>query len=425
MEIPSQNQNPDDDELLTFLEGCCGIASCTSTCQEIDPSGALPAECKTGSAQWWAGVFGTFVALYALHDKEWRESLFNEGEFIIDGKPTKIWVWDDIWGDVDAKGTPDRLIPLVVGSLLSDYDDSRDWEALREHYLCMWNGSYKSYGKPLSEVGPQDDLYWAMRIGFVDTILQHPKSAEEQVDLRKGFADIKAAIRDSETNLSLRLLKAHREADEKWHELSTRLPHTPESIRLQLKQRLGDNIRLLSEPVLNYCVDGELFYESGTKHGQAVLSFTNAVEECLNCYLYYPLVDYLRRKGEKGVISFRRKQEIKKLDILRYKPSLSDWADILDLLATPTGKSLSDLGILPLRQFLAEHLGTQHPLDFRPISESLREIQQCRNRGGGPHPPSTWENPQQDLERTRSLVLGIRGFKPVIVHIAQLLAPQK
>jgi len=401
MEILPQKDDFRDDELLTFLEGFCNLASLTSTCQEIDPSGALPSDCKVGSAQWWAWVFGTFVAMYALHDKEWRENLFSEGEFVIDGKVTRIWVWDDIWGNAGVKGTPDRLIPLVVGSLLSDYDDSRDYKALREHYLCMWSGSYTSYGKPLSEVGPQDDLYWAMRIVFVDKMLEQPKPAEVQGNIGRELATIK----DMLTNMSLRHLKEHRQSEEKWDELFARFPKTTESIQLRLKERLGDNVRLVPQRVLDYCVQGEQFYHSGIHRAEAISNFAKATEACLKHYLN-PFIARIEQRHI-NILQICLPPETKKPrsagDLRRL--SLRDWAYILD-----NRKS---------RELFEGYFRSTRLPDFHPLAESLRRIQKLRNPSA--HDAEPREDSQESLEEMRALVTGVGKQTPVIVLIPQLL----
>ncbi len=421
MEILPQKDDFRDDELLTFLEGFCSIAFLTSTCQEADFSGVSPSESKQGSAQWWAYLFGSIMAWYVLKDKEWRLNLFNEGEFIIDGKPTKIWVWDDIWGDSNEKGAPDRLIPLVVGSFLSDYDNNRDWKALREHYLCMWSGSYTSYGKPLSEICPQDDLYWAMRIGFVDKILKQPKPTEVQSDIGRQLTMIKDTI----TSMSLRQVKEQHEDQTRWDNLFQQLPTTLQKIRSRIEHQLGSVVSVLPNEVFSYCVQAEQYYENGTMQAPAILSFAKAVEACLNYCFVNPLIEYVQKQEQKHLtVCFPqpRGPEKKTVGALR-KLSLSEWADILDMLSNPKGKSLSDLVIRQLAKFMEEHLGGQRLPDFRPLGEPLRKIQQHRNVAA--HHPSRWEDPQQDLAQVRSLVLGIGGQIPLVVLIPQLLAPQK
>ena len=423
MEISPENQHSDD-ESLNFLEAFSTIADIVSECQEADFSGVSPSESKQLSAQHWTYLFGVIVAWYALQDKKWRLNLFNEGEFIIEGKPTKIWVWDDIWGDSDEKGAPNRKVPLVVGSLLSDSDGSRDWKALREHYLCMWSGSYTSYGKPLSEVGPEDDLYCAMRIGFADKMLQQPNPSEDQ----NGISGQLATIKDIQTGMSLRQLKQHQENQKQFQELLERLPPNAYNVGSQLKQRLGEHIELVPEQAVNYCVNGELAYNSrtgGSKEvADAIIWFGKSAAACLEDCLVNPFLKYSKDYGEKLTIDLQIPQGQKNLKIVgaRYW-SLSDWAYILELLNTTMGSSSSNLGVVVLKKFMKEHFGYQRFPDFRSLGETLHKIQQYRNKAV--HPPTVWENHLQDLEEMRSLVLGIGGQTSVLVLIPRLLAQQK
>lgn len=422
METPPKNDDFKDDR-VTWLDTFCDLARAISIEQHADPSGTVPSECNPSSAQYLAWAFGRTVASYALHDPHWRDTLFNEGEYLINGKLTHIWVWDEIWGTTDSRGVPDRLVPLVVGSLLSDCDNSRTWKELREHYIWMWDGSYTSYGKPLSEISPQDDLYWAIRIGFVDRMIEYEKSAEGKSDLPTEIA----TIRDILTGIALRQEKAHRESEQKLNEILASLPSTPESTRSRLKKHFADMVGLLPENVFKYCVEGELFYDSRTKQSQAILSFAKAVEACLNYCLVKPLTSYIEKSGGRLEVCLTlprgtKTETIKALDKFNIgRFSLADWASILETLSIPRGKSLSDLGVGTLREFVEEHLGGTRLPDFRPILEPLRRIQKCRNNAA--HDSPDWESYQQDLEQTRSIVMGIGGQPSVLTLIVKLLAP--
>lgn len=170
MDTPLKKEDFFEDEFVDWLDLFDDVATAIGVCQEADSSATLPSECKPESAQFLAWRFGQIVASYALRDEQWRDNLFCEGEFVIEGKPTRIWPWDEMWS------SHGRVVPLVVGSLLSDCDSRRNWKLLREHYIQMWSGSYTCLGKSLSEVSPEDDLYWAMRIGLVDKMLLQQQS---------------------------------------------------------------------------------------------------------------------------------------------------------------------------------------------------------------------------------------------------------
>ncbi len=64
---------------------------------------------------------------------------------------------------------------MAILALLREYNPTRDWQKARDQCLSMWEMSDSYSGVPLSEIGPCHDLYWAMRIGFADALLKHPK----------------------------------------------------------------------------------------------------------------------------------------------------------------------------------------------------------------------------------------------------------
>ena len=225
METPTQGEKYDD--LSQWLDLFHVAADAVADCQEADLSGTLPSECDPKSAQFLAWEFGRIVASYALRDQEWRDSLFCEGQLVIEGRRTRIWIWDDIWS-----GRP--LVPLLVGSLLSDCVGGRDWNVLREHYVQMWGGTYTAWGKPLSEVGPQDDLYWAMRIGFADRMLEEPTLPDTKVDLDRRLSILQDTVR----KMSLRQVKQEHESAMRWDKLFAELPPTPQKIRSRVQSQL-------------------------------------------------------------------------------------------------------------------------------------------------------------------------------------------
>jgi len=429
MEVPHRKENFDS-EFVEWLNLFDDLADAVSKCHEADFSAAWPSESNPDSAQFLAWKFGQIVASYALRDQEWRDNLFCEGEFVIESKPTRIWPWTDIWS------SSGRLVPLVVGSLLSDYEKDRDWKLLREHYLQMWSGSYTSWGKPLSEVCPEDDLYWAMRIGFADRMLREGQSnvlirfAEEALERKQSIepppdvlADI-SALKERLAELEDERSKDRQRLDEKLDKLFQALPPTTPKIRSRLQQHLGGVAAVMHSDVLMHCVQAEQYYENGTMQAPAIVSFAKAVEASLNHCLVNSLIDYVKKHEQKYMtICFPPPRGAKKKSIYALsKLSLAEWADILYMLSVPRGKSLSDLGIWELMKFMEEHLGGKRLPDFRPLSEPLHKIQQYRNRAA--HYSTGWEEPQQDLEVTRSLVLGTGGQTPVIVEISRLLAPR-
>ena len=393
-------------------------ADLISICQEADSSGILPDECKKESAQFLAWKFGQLVAAYALRDKQWHDTLFMEGlHKLPSGEETRIWVWDDIWSS-------SRSVPLVVGSLLSCYDDGRNWEMLREHYICMWAGSYTSYGAPLSEIGPESDLYWAMRIGFVDKMLE-----TQQRDIIPVLVPTLPTIHSIEiakdilSIIALRELKLQQSADK----ITERFPPGKREIVHLLEQWLSDVWVKLPAKVINTLVKAENYYKTEVDDDNAKVHFAKVVEASLNYCFVDPLVAYMQKRGYKEIaICFppTRGRETKSENALR-KLSLSEWAGILEMLTAPRVKGLSELGMSELLEFVKQCYRWQRLPDLHPLARSLQAIQ--KYRGGSAHDQeaiSRYDQETLELEEMRKLVLGI-GRDSVIAQIFKLFTPRQ
>lgn len=146
--------------LWLFVE----VGELLSLYEEYDSSGSVPNECKVESAQYMAWNIGQIAGRFAArwHDDPFGK--FQDFESAIGEK--------EFQSERGEEKTQQAVIAILA--LLREYDPACDWQKMRDQCLLIWGLSYRYSGMPLSEIGPCQDLYWAMRIGFADALLKHP-----------------------------------------------------------------------------------------------------------------------------------------------------------------------------------------------------------------------------------------------------------
>lgn len=397
---------------MNWLDVFAAAADILSVCQKSDSSNVLPNECKKESPQFLAWKFGQIVGRFAYNDIRWREDplvkLSDIKDFISDqyeDEPFyKMW---HIMG--------------VVATFLSEYDLKRDWRKLREHYIEMWKGAYTYRGTSLSEISPESDLYWAMRIGFADKILELMQQVETKVQVQPALPNL---LRDVESIKEIvSAMALHQRVD---HErIIKRLPESTKEIQCELEGKLGSVWRELPSKVVNPLVKAEKYYRTGVNDDDAKVWFNKSVEASLNFYMVRPLLSFLQKRGHEEINiclpSPSGLREGRPYQKRIGKLALWEWGAVLETLINPSGKTLSDLGNSKFREFMKTHLGGSRFPDFRSLSESLRTISSLK--GSSSHykdADSRYESEKSGLERMRNLVLGING-PSVIVQIFQLL----
>ena len=149
--------------LWLFVE----VGELLSLYEEYDSSGSVPNECKVESAQYMAWSIGQIAGRFAArwHDDPFGQ--FQDFESAIGEK--------EYQSERGEEKTHEALMATLA--LLREYHPNRDWQKMRDECLSIWRLSYSYSGMPLSEIGPCDDLYWAMRIGFADKFLK-PEEAK-------------------------------------------------------------------------------------------------------------------------------------------------------------------------------------------------------------------------------------------------------
>jgi len=413
----TDNSQECDFPALEWLDLFAEAAEILSVCQEADSSGGLPNECKAESAQFLAWKFGRIAGKFAIHDR-WRENPVEAFAEFLEDRP-----WDE--GVTFSRGGEKVSLALnTVRALLCEYEPNRDWKKVREHYISMWDNSYTSYqGTSLSELTLESDLHWAMRIGFVDKMVE-----AEQHSIIPVSDSILSAVRNIEgvkeivSTMALRQLRLQKSLDE----IIERQPLSKRKVGQFLEQQLSSILVELPPKVIDTLVKAESHYRTEVNVDDAKVYFAKAVEASLSYCFVSPLIDYMRKQGWKQMeVCFPPPQgrETRSENAL-YKLSLLEWAEIFRVISTPRVKGLADLAMAQLLEFMKQHYRWQRLPDLHPLAESLQRTQGYR--GGSAHyqeASSRSDREVWELEEMRKLVLGI-GQTSVIGQIFKVFAPK-
>ena len=351
-------------------------ADALSRCQQIDTSGALPSQCKHESAQFQAWRFGRLVAMAGVIGGDLREHLLSmaNDEFGL----------REIWGDQVAEKWWGIL--RVVAALICEYDASRDCKMWLEQLMDMWRGACTCPGTLLCEIGPDCDLYWAMRVGFADLILEKASSAQDD------------AVQSAVVSIGLRVVKIGRELEAIQRQLELLVkrssPH-PDEVRQDLERSLGPTWKRLPSEVTDRLVAAEQGYAIGTRTDTALLDFFAALEACFRCYFVNHFVGINLQLGRPPS-----------------KLSLGQWADHLDSLLAASHREEK---LRHLKVAIEQKWPKLNWAELCCLAQGLHSAQKLRNHVTHSTGPAASEQRRQELERIRSLALGIEG--PSIISL--------
>jgi len=390
-------------EWMTLLYGVGGILS---VCSHADTSGAPPGQCDKASAQFFAYKFGELAARSAARmTADWPANMSE-------------WLEDEV-----ALGGEHYLLH----ALLCEYAICSDWQKARETYVTWWELTPCYEGTPTEEIGPHTDLYWAMRIGFAEKMLESTGAlvpADQLAappNLVRDIETIKEVVRAT----AIRLVKER-------HDREQRLPPTKEAIEQCLREPLGDLWDKLPSDVADPLLHAEFGHRFGWQSGigtrALVLDFHEAAEACFACYFAEPFATYLNTYGVpsakvcRGV--WHRQPQLETFHA--HDPrclTLGQWAGVLEVVA---GDDVSDGEDWRVRTFLKEKWPDLAGDALRQLAGSLRNVQHYRNRAAHGHsPPRSHHTERSELDEMRDLVLGSAGSPSMIAQIYRLLAPGK
>jgi hypothetical protein len=417
----------DDFPTWLWLNVFLAASDILSLCQETDSSSALPGECKKSSAQFLAWEFGRLVGRICMICIHLSSFEANPLAITIHMLSHAIGFDADYFEEFDERDETGNvrnwLTPVLA--LLSEYEQGRNWEKARRNYIFMWQCSFTSQGMSLAEVAPENNLYWAMRIGFADKILessnqlqpvQVPADALETISTRTGLEVMKIGYMMKDIPTQLQQIK---------QSLSGK-----EDVVNYLREKLGAVWDKLPSSVVDELRAAEQGYRSEFHTCQSTISFGRALESCFRCYFTDALVDYMR---EKDIVDMTlimgevNKSRPTRIGIGTWRPdvinptklSLRDWAGLFEILADPEQKEQTNSN---MKAFLKQKWPKLNMADLRELIRPFKVFQDYRNKAAHPQPPRSHLEEKNELEQMRNLVLGSIKERSVIVQIFQLLS---
>ncbi|MBI2305370.1 MAG: hypothetical protein HYU86_11575 [Chloroflexi bacterium] len=390
-------------------------------CRQWDCSDALPSEYNKESAQYLAWKFGQLVGRYAMVEK-FRANPWKGLERFFD-------VFTGILKEDYAEYAKEDLAVVegeyrsaaTAATLVSEYDPQRDWSRAREFYIHIWHHSDRWGGAAVHEIGPHMDLYWAMRIGFADKILESLGKEQSLVPSPQTIEpstprwDIQA-VGDMDSRISINVMKILHEVKEMKQSQDERLLPSEGKILQSLEGYFSGICPELSSDAVDALIAAEWAYQSGSRTGtstkEVIKRFHAAVEACLRRYFIYPFGDYLTKDGLPSVsLCFwnynRQKKELVEetcpVDFLASRVSLSKWCGIFEAVNDPSLKGKENLHV---KTFVRRRWPKLNLGEIKVLVEPLGKIQRQRNIAE--HGLMSYKSEREALEKLRELVLGIR-----------------
>ena len=407
------------------------VAGITEVCGEADASGILPSECKVNSPQFLAWKFGQAVARFAIRNNLY---LGDTKQLLPDDCPSDGTVVDSIlWecGSGWGNGT-------LVASLLCEYNERRNWQILRQQYVSMWQSSSRYQWLSLCEAGTWTDLYWAVKIGFADKMLETTEQGafirdqSEPLPINRDIGMTKDII----TTVALRQLKEQKDIDkilELLQKLIERQPLSIQEVLSFLEQQLCGVWHKLTPVVADKLLEAEQIYKSGTRLSFATISFAQAIETCFHCYFVNPFADYMKEEGlEEMALVMDLRDEAQPIRIgirpsrelrvtgLNYL-SLRHWAGLFETLVDSGQKGTTNS---KMKIFMKQKWPKLVLDNLNGLLQPLRIVQRYRNNAV--HTKLSRSNKEEkiELEQMRNVVLGTDG-PSLITQIFQLFGTAK
>lgn len=368
-----------------------------SACEDADSSGAFPSECRKESAQYVAWKFGQIVGHFTLAENQWHEDPFRHfSQF------SYITVDEAFEFDFGPEQTAEALNRVL--SLLSEYSPLQDVTKMRERYVTLWNSSSSYSGLPLNEIGPHTDLYWAMKIGFLDKVLEgaQPTALAIHTTDQQVLIPNLETLKEVMTTIALRQIKQGQENEI----ILDRLPSGKREVRRFLEEKLHSIWKELPAKIVDTLTQAEMYYKSDINIDKAKVEFAKAVEASLNHCFVKPLIDFAKRKCQGQIEIYLPPPEgVERKSVAQIeKLSLWKWAYVLRTIGT------SGLPLAPkdISEFMKSHLGASRLPDLRQLAQLLSRSQHYR--AGSAHyqeAASLYDKEKWELEQLRNLVFGI------------------
>lgn len=393
-EIDKSKKYPPTAQWLDLFASASALISLSQT-DESDSD--LPQLCKEDTAQYLAWKFGLLVGRYLVSsDLSMADVRDGTLGFVLDNTE-----WYDKPG---FSRTTERLSGTLytICALICEYGDDSNWESLKDFSYAMWHNSYRGTGECVCEITPESDLYWAIRSGFAQAMIDAKKTAPEVVPMpgRINLVEmgrlIKAAIEDS-------LRPVIRQYPDRG------------KISASIRQRMGDVYDRLPGEVIDPLIDGECNFEADRDYRQAVLAFHLSVEKCLRAYLLFHLDGYVRRLGTAIPVKD-----------LPSSLSAGEWGRVFEAFGEPDANMKPKFRPYPrlLKNYIQQSGIEINLQTLKSLGMKLRNIQDYRNDAKLAKYVKPRAEERKDLACLRNLVIGNENEPSTIALIFDLFGPQ-
>jgi len=296
--------------------------------------------------------------------------------------------------------------PLMNLEVWSSSLDIEDLDLWRQELLQKYRGSFVQQDFRWQLVDSTDQIYWALRLGYVDFLISNPEYGHSEENPARIEEPEKPSL-SGETIQSFILRQVRMEKDfaATRELLLERLPPDDKSLMTTIVDGLGRTMTYLPSSVIDDLKDAERLFSTKSDRATCRLKYFKVIEGIFKDVFVNPLMNYLQANGFQDVILPRhggRPKLLKRRD-LDYIQIL-EWSQILRDLPVFITKSEEQQVIT---SFLQHRLGRTSLPDMAGISEGMRSAQEAR--AGAAHAISTqarYDTEIRGIDQLRRLIYG-------------------
>ncbi len=375
---------------------------------EADTSTEPPSKCETSSAQYVAWRLGQYVGRFAT-SPNWKQDPFSRPEAILDPvRPASSFYPQHALESFSQAA-------FAATALFVEFQSAQQPPETAGRLLDMFLRAPAYAGMSLEQISPVTDLYWAIRLGFLEALLREP----DRTTIDHTPPNTLDQLNDKLDRTLLLQVKLS-------EDMKRRLSHTPRELEDEI-HRTCPEVDDFDSQVLEHLIDGEKNREL-RRRADARLSYVKAIEAALDERLVDPLCAFMEDKGLARIpmpYSPRRwSTTTTYLQSQLERWTLNDWGELLLTISDPLSQRALRQTSPSFRQFLQDVYHWSKIPDLKALGEMLRQAQ--RLRGGAAHAAGLTSRRERSLEscqQLRSMALGLGGQESVLTTISRLLRP--
>jgi len=292
---------------------------------------------------------------------------------------------------------------------------------LRNDLFDKYSGAFVQQVFEWRAVDSTTQVYWALRIGYVDFLIANPeyprrKNIQDEIEAPAipSLAENRLRI------VALRQIRADKKFDEFTDLFLNRLPPNDESLMTTLLDRLGKSLLELPSSAIDDLKSAEQLFLTNSDRAYCRLLYFKVIEGTFKDVFVIPLMNYIQAAGYRGVVLPRHNLEAtlrkrKELDRIQ----LFEWSHILQGLPAFIGSSTEKELVA---KFLQDHLNRSSLPDLPSLSAGLLSAHEAR--GGAAHSVDVKARYDADISgihQLRDLIYGGES-EPILESMLKMLA---